>query len=80
MLGFILLGYTLCPLAFDLGAYTIGIDVDVIVPLFWAIPMLALNVLNLYIMETPRFYLNRNNDKVIELLNAIAKRNNKPKK
>ena len=41
------------------------------------IPFMIMNIVNLYIMETPRFLVNKDNKGVVNILNTIAIRNNR---
>ena len=39
------------------------------------LPVLVINILSMFILETPRYLLNKDEDKAIKVLNKIAKIN-----
>ena len=57
----VLVGYTMSELVFDLLAYLFDDNWRDLILYFTMIPMIILNIPNFFLIESPRFYINKDN-------------------
>ncbi|KAL4460476.1 hypothetical protein ABPG74_000227 [Tetrahymena malaccensis] len=75
--GFLLLGFTISEGVFNLLAYLFNNNWQILIRYWFFIPMILLQPTMFYIIESPRFYLNKDKSKVVSCLNKIGARNEK---
>ncbi|EWS71161.1 MFS transporter (macronuclear) [Tetrahymena thermophila SB210] len=75
--GFLLLGFTISEGILNLLGYLFNNNWQILIRYWFFIPMILLQSTMFYIIESPRFYLNKDKHKVVSCLNKIAVRNAK---
>ncbi|KAL4459389.1 hypothetical protein ABPG74_018002 [Tetrahymena malaccensis] len=73
--GFLLLGYSLSQGVINLIGFVFDNNWVILIRYWLLISMILLQFTNFYIIESPRFYLNKDKQKLVDCLNAISIRN-----
>lgn len=76
--GLLILGITVSNLYTCLIAYIFDNNALIMVRYFIFPFYIILNIPNFFMVESPRYYLKKDNEKTIEMFNKIAKYNKKP--